>query len=95
MLPKNPQKNNLFIFPSTKFVKNCLCDQVTHIVSETMEVQLAYEEPDHQHLAEELCDLIHSAETALRILADRYEIDVLTAQSAVIEKNRQRGYYND
>lgn len=41
----------------------------------------------------ELMDVIHTCETALRIEFEDGEIDGL--QSAVVEKNRKRGYYGD
>jgi hypothetical protein len=83
----------MFIFPATRYVSNCLHEQIQHIESEVKEVQAAYMEPGIEYLAEELCDVIHSAETALRILADRYGVNVLDIQALVIAKNRARGYY--
>lgn len=84
----------MFTFPAARFVSNSLFAQITHLESEMNEVTEAYYTPGGiKHLAEELCDLIHSSETALRILADRYDIDVLVAMADVIEKNRRRGYY--
>jgi hypothetical protein len=84
-----------FTYPKTTFTKNTLADQLAHIQSEVREVQGAYHEPDITRLAEELCDLIHSAETALRILHDRYYVSIPVIQAYVIEKNRTRGYYCD
>lgn len=84
----------MYIFPAVNFVSNSLYAQITHLESEMNEVTEAYFTPGGiDHLAEELCDVIHSAETALRILADRYGVDVLVVLAAVIEKNRIRGYY--
>ena len=41
----------------------------------------------------ELMDIIHSSETALRMMFWDYEVDEL--QQRVIDKNRKRGYYDD
>lgn len=41
----------------------------------------------------ELMDVIHTCETALRIEFEDGEIDGL--QSAIVEKNRKRGYYGN
>lgn len=60
----------MYRFPRTKFVEqNTLMIQVDHISKELDEVVAAHiggESP--QRIAEELVDVIHSAETALRIL---------------------------
>lgn len=46
---------------------------------------------DRFEYGKELMDVIHSAETALRIAFDDSEVDGL--RDAVEEKNRKRGYY--
>ena len=85
----------MFVYPPSCFVSNCLSDQVKHVRSEVDEVVAAYYgNTDIIHLAEELCDVVHSSETGLRILADRYGVDVPAVQDYVVEKNRLRGYYD-
>ena len=72
----------MFIFPATRFVKNGLFGQIAHLESEVYEVTKAYFTPGGiNHLAEELCDVVHSAETGLRIMADRYDIAVLDVEA--------------
>lgn len=83
----------MYIFPPVRFVSNALHDQIVHIISECDEVVSAYQSPEINDLAMELCDLIHSAETALRMLAERYDVDVLVVQALVVDKNQKRGYY--
>jgi hypothetical protein len=62
----------MFLFPRAKFVgTNKIEDQLQHLISEVIEVRSAYYLPDMAHLASELCDVVHSAETFLRLLAER------------------------
>lgn len=62
----------MFLFPRTTFVDtNKIEDQLQHLISELVEVKAAYYLPDLVHMASELCDVIHSAETFLRLLAER------------------------
>lgn len=80
-------------FPATVFVtKNKLKFQADHVFSEVIEATHAHDTGDHAHAVEELWDVIHSAETMLRM----YEAaghDVWAAKAVVKEKNRRRGYY--
>jgi len=81
-------------FPPIIFVGgNDLKLQSDHVFSEALEVTDAYDAGDHGHAVEELWDLIHSAETMIRMYQAAGH-DVWAAKYAVGEKNRQRGYYN-
>ena len=85
-------------FPRTVFVSTIGLDkQVSHVCSEAIEV---YEESirspvDYHAMAEELSDLIHSAETCLRILAEREDIPIDHIARSVVTKNRRRRYYGE
>lgn len=80
-------------FPLVKFAKeNTLSEQVSHVYSEAHEAIGAYV-VSNNFLAMELLDVIHSAETALHILATQHGIDIDAAKRQVIAKNRDRGYY--
>lgn len=60
---------DVYIFPRTRFVDvNSIQTQIKHLESEVVEVKVAYASPYIERLAEELNDVIHSSETALRIL---------------------------
>ena len=95
----------LYNYPRTKFVgENNIMDQTLHVQSEVSEVNKALNawltsgasSPSAiQHLAEELHDVCHSAETALRILEEKHGINPLTSRIQVIKKNQERGYYSD
>lgn len=67
--------------------------QIGHVRSEAMEVVKAkLDHEDNQRIAEELMDVIHAAETALRLLPfDELELDRI--KRGVVEKNDARGYY--
>ena len=83
-------------FPRSKFTTtNSLNQQIKHIQSELDEVEEGYYHPpvSFEAVAMELWDVIHSAETGLRILAEKNNVNVLALRDAVIEKNRARGYY--
>ena len=83
-----------YTFPRTNFVDNSLFDQLEHVKSELDETIQAYLHEPIERAAEELVDLYHSVETALRIIDERYvPIKVIIAQ--VEKKNRERGYYRD
>lgn len=83
----------MFIYPATKFVSNGLYTQLRHVGSEADEAMAAFYTPYINDLAAELCDVIHSAETALRILQANYGVDVEVVQAGVVRKNQERGYY--
>ncbi|ABO49733.1 hypothetical protein Dred_1199 [Desulforamulus reducens MI-1] len=83
-------------FPRIKFVDvNSLAEQLDHVRSEHKEVWLAFEDDKIGDLAMELFDLIHSCETALRILQESFGIDLRETLLAVIDKNKKRGYYEN
>jgi hypothetical protein len=82
-------------FPETKFARtNSLTEQAHHLVSESDEVLLAYEEDNIEHAHQEVVDTYHSAETYLRVLAkekgEQYVKDLI---QQVKKKNQERGYY--
>jgi hypothetical protein len=89
----NTAEDFKFSFPRTTFVdSNGLFEQITHIETEMAEVKHAYLNEPPERLVEELVDLYHSVETALRIMDERY---VPIPHLDVQEKNRARGYYCD
>lgn len=80
------------VFPRTKFADEAdLTDQLHHVKSEMHEVIWAMTK---EQRAEELCDLIHSAETLLHILSEKHGVDVAAIQRQVVIKNRNRSYYS-
>jgi flagellar biosynthesis chaperone FliJ len=95
-------------YPRSKFSQtNNLSDQLKHIRSEVREVSEALTDmlmngienngrirPEFiQHLAEEIHDLGHSAQTMMDIMEREYKVDSEAVLKAVIKKNRERGYY--
>ncbi|KAF0218816.1 MAG: hypothetical protein FD174_2599 [Geobacteraceae bacterium] len=83
-------------FPRAKFVdEKTLFQQLDHIQTEVDEAQMegCTVPVNFDQAAMELWDVIHSAETALRILQEKYRVDVKGAMDAVIQKNVDRGYY--
>lgn len=83
-----------FTFPRTIHVDQPLIDQLQHVKSELDETMQAYLNEPIERVAEELVDLYHSVETALRIIDERY-IPVKVTVALVEKKNRERGYYRD
>lgn len=80
-------------FPETIFVaQSKLRFQADHVFSEAIEATHAHDSGEHAHAVEELWDLIHSAETMLRMYQAAGH-DVWAARATVKEKNRKRGYY--
>lgn len=67
--------------------------QIGRIRSEVREVANAKLDGEgNERIAEELMDVIHAAETALRLLPfDELELDRI--KRGVVEKNDRRGYY--
>jgi len=66
----------MYLFPRAKFVDEIdIEDQIKHLGSEIIEARVAYATPYIVRLAEELFDVIHSAETALRILSEKCGCD--------------------
>ena len=85
----------LFGFPRTTFVDmNGIRTQALHIDSEAREVKESAALPDILHTAEEIFDCLHSCETGLRILQEKYGVDVDAVHAFVKEKNHRRGYYS-
>jgi hypothetical protein len=86
----------MYCFPRTKFVdENGIVAQAEHIKSEAFEVCQSVFEPDIFHTAVEIFDSLHSCETGLRILEEKYGIDLVEVRDHVEAKNRARGYYAD
>lgn len=84
-----------FQFPRAKFVdENGIAKQVTHMNSEQKEIEESVNTPDIFHTAVEVMDKFHSCETGLRILAEKYGIDLDDVRDHVEVKNRERGYYS-
>jgi hypothetical protein len=66
----------MYLFPRAKFVDEINIEaQIKHLGSEIIEARVAYATPYILRLAEELFDVIHSAETALRILSEKCGCD--------------------
>ena len=85
----------IFSFPRTIFVtQNGLVAQVRHMATEQVEIEASMLTPDIHHTAEEIMDLYHSCESCLRILQEKYGIDLNKLWETVTEKNAARGYYD-
>ena len=81
------------VYPRTKFADEAgVISQFSHLESELKEIGETLPGQE-KFMAAELCDLIHSAETLLHILADKHGVDVAAVQRQVVEKNRKRKYY--
>lgn len=84
----------MFHFPRTKFVdENGAFKQLQHLSSEVDELVAAFHTPDVVHTLKEAFDVIHSAETFIRIFSDHYDVDLEEIKASVIDGNRSRGYY--
>lgn len=84
----------VFNFPATVYVeKNGIVQQSEHISSEAEEVSESAYTPYIQHTAEEVMDCLHSCETALRILKEKYGINLNQLKARVFNKNNVRNYY--
>lgn len=69
-------------------------DQIAKIREEVEEAERAYFSVDNEiPYGIELMDIIHSAETALRMNFNDEEVSLI--RELAIEKNRKRGYYDD
>lgn len=79
-----------------KFVDaNSVEEQVVHVTSEAIEVCNTILLNDRLfRTAEELVDLIASSVTGLRILAEKYGVDVDDVVDHVNAKNSSRGYHS-
>ena len=67
-----------------------MAHQLIHVIEESKEAMNAYCDGEYDLLADELMDVIHCAETALRKIKG---LDAGAARERVIEKNDARGYY--
>lgn len=84
----------LYHFPRAKFVDdNGICGQVAHMQTEADEAFRELNNPDIDTLAMEVMDVYHSAETGLRILEEKYGVDIQKLMHRVADKNEARGYY--
>ncbi|PWT78602.1 MAG: hypothetical protein C5B59_01415 [Bacteroidetes bacterium] len=84
----------IFNFPRTRFVEeNGLVAQILHMGSELAETETAMLTPDIDHTVEEIMDLHHSCETALRIAQEKHGINLNELRCRVERKNFDRGYY--
>lgn len=87
------QRNIEIKFPALTYsVSNGIVTQMQHIDSEMSEARAALFQHDHEHLAEEIADVLVSSMTALRILERTYGIVVEDVMDKVFKKNRSRGY---
>lgn len=92
---------NFYRFPAmAKLDTFTNMQQADYICGEAEEVRIALADMnastyDSKRTAygNELMDVIHSAETALRMEFDDDEVDILA--ELVKQKNRKRGYYDD
>ena len=86
----------MYRFPRTRFVdQNSLAQQIDHIGGEVDEAILAHISGEGlQRVAEELVDVIHSAETALRIIQEKGGVSVTDIPLQVSSKNHLRDYYS-
>ena len=84
----------IFHFPRIKFVtQNGIVAQLEHLKSEVVEAIESSATPDIWHTAEEVMDAYHSAESSLRVLAEKYAVDLDAVKRKVIQKNIDREYY--
>ena len=84
----------IFSFPRTIFVnQNGLVAQVRHMATEQVEIEASMLTPDIHHTAEEIMDLYHSCESCLRILQEKYGINLIQLRRDVERKNTIRQYY--
>ena len=84
----------IFNFPRTRFVDGGgIINQIDHVYTEITEALEAALTPDNEHTAEELMDVIHSAETALRIMQEKHGVNLNEVRRNVERKNFDRNYY--
>ncbi len=69
-------------------------DQTVKVVEEAVETQVAVFEWTFEAAAVEAMDVIHAAETLLRLLEEKFGVDLDEAYAAVVAKNGARGYYD-
>ena len=89
-------KDDLFLYPATRFVSNSLWRQWWHLLSEVIELGRALAwcrvTGNMQHVARESEDVTQSNETFKRILAGN-GVDIELARHEVIVGCLERGYY--
>ena len=84
----------IYNFPRTRFVtENGIVGQTEHIVREANEVEDSLLFPDIFHTAVEIMDCLHACESGLRILEEKYGVDVEDVACYVLAKNKARNYY--
>lgn len=89
-----------YSFPRTRFVSESgITKQLFHMASEFWEIIKALAVGDLEHAVHEAFDLIGSTETLIRKIVRRSRlkgrpINPMVIKNAVIEKNRNRGYYS-
>lgn len=85
----------MYRFPRYQHVPDYFDEQLAKITGEMDEVWEAWHDAtvvhDYDHLAVELFDVIHSCETALRMLEGATNVE--QAYFDCIQKNKERGYY--
>lgn len=80
-------------FPKLRFLEvNTLAQQLAHIRSEVMEVELALQTEGIERVAEEVADVMISAKTMLDIIQRLHGIHPLDVVLRAQQKNRARGY---
>jgi len=86
----------IYNFNRTKYIdKNDIVEQLEHMASELREIKQELFAADIPRLAEETVDLYHSCESMMRILEEKYGIDINGVVKEVKIKNEKRGYYGD
>jgi len=84
----------IFNFPRTRFVdENGISGQVLHMRSEQREIEAEIDTVDIMVIAGEIMDKYHSCETALRILQEKYGVNISELRLTTERKNHNRDYY--
>lgn len=82
-------------FPKIRFVdENSIDEQLDHLRSELVEAYHAFLSGHMGDCDMEVADLYHSCETYFR-MREKAGVDIEAVRQAVIEKNTNRGYYNE
>lgn len=79
-------------FPECQMREGTTKAQACHVIEEAIEAKDAIAEGDRRHAIEELTDVIHCAETTLRMLGCTWP-ELISAWLGVIRKNARRSYY--
>lgn len=80
-------------FPEITKTERTLSEQLEHVRREVREAEEALTKGDRESTKEELMDVIHAAETALRMIPGGMSLHAMKAH--VIAKNEERGYYDE